>query len=390
MVEMVKTRLVALGDLVDKIARVDPAKLAGDSFTYIDLGSVDQRRKVIGPAKSVASSEAPSRARQVLRSNDVLVSTVRPNLNGVARVPASLDGSIASTGFCVLRPLAGQLDANYLFHWVQSSLFVDDMVRKASGASYPAVSDKLVLSSHIPLPPYDEQRRIAAILDRAYELRTKRSQALAYLDSLSQSLFHSLLDENAESEQRPLEEVVTAVVDCPHTTPRWTESGVTCLRTSNLGFGRWDWTDHRFVSESQHHERSKRAYLEPNDIILSREGTVGVAAMVSEGMIASLGQRLVQVRPNPAIVVPQVLLQYLLFTLNPVRISNLMVGATSKHLNVKDLRNLPVPVPPLAAQHEFSMRISVIDRLKDRHGIQLSKFDALFASLQHRAFSGQL
>ena len=258
------------------------------------------------------------------------------------------------------------------------------------GATMKHVNRGEFLSTKIPLPPLAEQRRIAAILDQADELRTQRRQALAHLDILTQSMFHDLLSQNSGSERRRLEEVVTAVIDCPHTTPQWTETGVTCLRTSNLGFGGWDWNDHRFVSEGEHHKRSKRAYLEPEDIILSREGTVGVAAIVPEGMVASLGQRLVQVRPNPEIVVPLMLLHYLLFTLSPVRISNLMVGATSKHLNVKDLRNLAVPVPPLAAQHKFAARISAIERLKNQHRIQLSEIDALFASLQSRAFKGEL
>ena len=182
MVELVETRLVVLGDVVEQIVRADPGKLAADTFSYVDLGSVDQRRKIIDTEKSVVTSDAPSRARQVLKSNDVLVSTVRPNLNGVARVPSRLDGSIASTGFCVLRARAGQLDPNYLFHWVQSPMFIDGMVRKASGASYPAVSDKIVLGSYIPLPPLEVQRRIAAVLDKADELRTKRRQAVAQVD----------------------------------------------------------------------------------------------------------------------------------------------------------------------------------------------------------------
>jgi type I restriction enzyme S subunit len=74
-----------------------------DFFKYIDISSVNQESKQIGEWKRVRSSEAPSRARQLVCSEDVLVSTVRPNLNGVAQVPLSLHGAIVSTGFCVLR-----------------------------------------------------------------------------------------------------------------------------------------------------------------------------------------------------------------------------------------------------------------------------------------------
>ena len=120
---------------------------------YIDLSSVDRESKAVLGATEVMAHEAPSRARQLVRRGDVLVSTVRPNLNGVAAVPPDLDGATASTGFTVLRPKPDRLDGRYLFHWVRTPYFIRDMTNKATGASYPAVSDKIVLGSRIPLPP---------------------------------------------------------------------------------------------------------------------------------------------------------------------------------------------------------------------------------------------
>src|SRR5690606_29415613 len=159
--------------------------------------AVDQDAKAVTGARELACSEAPSRARQLVRVGDVLVSTVRPNLNGVALVPAELDGATASTGFCVLRPRAGQLDSRYLYQWVKSPRFVSDMVRKATGASYPAVSDRIVCESKRPLPPLPEQRRIAEILDKADALRAKRRAALAQLDTLTQSIFLDMFGDPA-------------------------------------------------------------------------------------------------------------------------------------------------------------------------------------------------
>src|SRR5690606_19972428 len=100
-----------------------------------------------------------------------------------------LDGATASTGFTVLRARGDQVDRSYLFHWVKHPRFVDEMVRKATGASYPAVSDRIVRESLIPLPALAEQRRIATILDKADALRAKRREAIAKLDHLLQSVF---------------------------------------------------------------------------------------------------------------------------------------------------------------------------------------------------------
>ena len=151
-----------LGDVTEPVASWNPTRALGQLFDYIDLSSVDQVRKLVTGATRVPTGEAPSRARQLVSAGDVLVSTVRPNLNGVAVVPEGLRSATASTGFTVLRP-GSRLDGRYLFHWVRTPQFVGAMVRNATGASYPAVSDKIVKASVIPLPPLDEQRRLSLI-----------------------------------------------------------------------------------------------------------------------------------------------------------------------------------------------------------------------------------
>lgn len=67
-----------------------------------------------------------------------------------------------------------------------------------------------------------------------------------------------------------------------------------------------------------------------------------------------------------------------------------MVGSTSQHLNVKELKALPIPMPPLALQHDFARRVAAVEKLKTAHRASLVAMDALFASLQHRAFRGEL
>ena len=105
----------------------------------------------------MACEEAPSRARKDIRVNDLLVSTVRPNLNAVAQVTAELDGQIASTGFAVLRPDPKRIHPRYLFFRVITDAFISDMVAQAKGAGYPAVSDRIVSNHKLPLPPLPEQ-----------------------------------------------------------------------------------------------------------------------------------------------------------------------------------------------------------------------------------------
>ena len=383
-----------IGDYVGKCQTWNPKSSGVGSFDYINLSSVDKDTKSIASIERYECSDAPSRARQLVETDDVLVATVRPNLNGAALVNGAHHGMTASTGYCVLRPDKDKLDSRFLFHWVKTGVFVQRMVDVATGANYPAVSDAKIKASKIPLPPLDEQKRIAGILDAADALRAKRREALGQLDTLLQSTFLDMFGDPVTNtmgwEKPPLEDLCEKVIDCPHSTPRWSGSGVICLRTSNLGKGEWNWADTRFVIEEDYTERTRRSEILPNDIILSREGTVGVLALVDEGMRLCMGQRLVQLRVNDSQLHPRFLLNLLLHDLAPERLSRLMAGSTSKHLNVKELRKLPVLLPPLKLQHRFAAIVESVEQQKASQRTHLAELDTLFASLQSRAFRGDL
>lgn len=180
-----------IGSLVEECSSWNPAQDAPTAmFDYVDLSAVCQDAKMIVSSNSILGSEAPSRARQLVRENDVIVSTVRPNLNGVALVDSRHRSATVSTGFCVLRPKKGSLHHRYLFHWVRHPEFIRRMTTLATGASYPAVSDRIIKQSTIPLPSSeDEQKRIAATLDKADLIRRKRQQALRLTDDFLRSVF---------------------------------------------------------------------------------------------------------------------------------------------------------------------------------------------------------
>ena len=161
-------RPVTIGDCTLPVSTCVPGRDASQShFNYIDISAVDRNLKAITNARCLASADAPSRVRLALASGDILVSTVRPNLNTVAVVPPRYDGSVGSTGFCVLRCDERKLHNRYLFHWTQTPKFFANLTRQATGAGYPAVSDATIKAEQVPPPPISEQRRIAEILDDA-------------------------------------------------------------------------------------------------------------------------------------------------------------------------------------------------------------------------------
>ncbi|MDX6770043.1 MAG: restriction endonuclease subunit S [Elusimicrobiota bacterium] len=130
-------------------------------FLYVDISSVRPFNEVA--TQEVMFGDAPSRARRIVRSGDVLVSTVRPYLRAFARIKDAPDNLVASTGFAVLSPMEN-VDGEFLYQYVLGNRFVDFLERKMAGSNYPAVTASDVGDCPIPLPSLSEQVRIGNIL----------------------------------------------------------------------------------------------------------------------------------------------------------------------------------------------------------------------------------
>jgi type I restriction enzyme S subunit len=299
----------------------------------------------------------------------------------------------------VLRPAPGKLDGGYAFQWVKSPAFVKDMVSKATGASYPAVSDRIVLESKIPLPPLPEQRRIATILDQADALRTQRREALAQLESLTQSIFIEMFGDpmsnplawplvvtgNLADVQGGLQ-VTTARKGLPLEVPY--------LRVANVYRGRLQLDEIKTIRATP--AEVARTTLNHNDLLVveghGNPNEIGRSALWNGQIAGCIHQNhLIRVRLDKSKVVPAYACEYLN---SPGGRQHLMrAGKTTSGLNtisVSNVREAPIAIPPLRLQQTFATRIQAVESLKTTHRAALTELDALFASLQHRAFAGTL
>lgn len=170
-----------------------------EEFIYVDIGSVDRETKKIVDAKYLPVAEAPSRAKQILRTGDVIVSMTRPNLNAVAKVTAALDGAIGSTGFHVIR--SEYIEPGLAYYLVQTREFVEAMCKCVQGALYPAVRPSDISSFEFLLPPIAEQQRIVAKIEELFSeldkgvenLHTAQQQLKVYRQALLKHAFEGKL-----------------------------------------------------------------------------------------------------------------------------------------------------------------------------------------------------
>jgi type I restriction enzyme S subunit len=152
------------------------------------------------------------------------------------------------------------------------------------------------------------------------------------------------------------------VVDCPHATPKWTESGVVVLRNQNIKSGRLDLSAPSFTNEEHYRSRVKRAAPQGGDIVITREAPMGDVCQIPRGLRCCLGQRQVLLRPDPE----RVDARFLLFALQSPYIQHQIgwnegTGSTVSNLRIPVLEALKIPTPPMAQQVEIAATLGAID-----------------------------
>lgn len=166
-----------LGDVSGHPGRIDPSRQLTGTFRYVDLSAIEEGN--VTKPQTFPIAQAPSRARQPIQSGDTLLSCVRVYLRNNAIVPDELEGSVASTAFCVLRPTKA-IAPRYLFWFVHSRKFTEMLISLQRGNSPPAVLDEDVRAQLIPIAPLPEQRRIVARIDELFTEIADGKAALAH------------------------------------------------------------------------------------------------------------------------------------------------------------------------------------------------------------------
>jgi type I restriction enzyme S subunit len=158
-----------------------------------------------------------------------------------------------------------------------------------------------------------------------------------------------------------LDEVTTLIVDCPHSTPKWTHSGVVVLRSQNIRNGRLDLSSTSYTDEAGYQARIKRAPPTAGDLVITREAPMGEICEIPEGLRCCLGQRMVLLRVNHTMHP-----KYLLYAIQSPYLQNQIgwsegTGTTVSNIRLPDLRAFDIPTPPLKIQKWIAQVLSALD-----------------------------
>jgi type I restriction enzyme S subunit len=369
---------------------------SADGINWIKIGDVGEGEKYILSTQQKIRPEGARRSRFVESGDFLLTNSMSFGRPYILRTSGCIHD-----GWLVLRYDKARLSEDYLYHALSSGTVYSQFVKMASGAVVKNLNSDVVKGVVIPLPPLAEQRRIAAILDKADGLRAKRRKALAQLDGLAQSIFKEMFRDSLRSAiRRPL---LSLVEEFRYgTSNKSGEGGYPALRIPNVIGGAVNLTELKTVSVDVN-ELSRLKLLDGDLLFVRTNGNqnyVGRSAVFSRDAVAASGfdpdsfiyaSYLIRARLKPESILPAVLQLFLSSEEGRRELrSYSKTSAGQFNINTEGLGALLIPDFPMGIQESFVEKLQAIEHQRLVQKACCEELDALFASLQDRAFTGKL
>lgn len=363
---------------------------------YFDIASVDNIEKQITGYTTYKFAEAPSRARKKVEKGNILVSTVRPNLNAVALFDEETENMpVASTGFCVLECKANT-SPRFLFRYLQSQSFVRAMVSQATGASYPAVSDKIVRDTKLPAYSYEEQIQIANVLDATANIISKRKHQLQKLDELVKARFVEMFgDPVRNSMGLPTEPMTTvcAIIDGDRgkNYPKQDEFSDTgyCLflNAKNVTATGFSFESRMFITKEKDNALHN-GKLERGDVVLTTRGTLGNLAFYDDSVPfenVRINSGMVILRMNKSVMTEVFFIEQFKLQLQSIK-GKIASGSAQPQLPISTMNKIRILLAPMTLQEQFATFVEQTDKSKVAVQKALDEAQLLFDSLMQKYF----
>lgn len=427
---------VRLSDICESVEKVNPRLNPDKEFSYIEISSIDNSKQKITETKKLKGQDAPSRARQLVHTDDILFSTVRVYLKKIAMVEENPELNVASTGFCVIRPRKG-IEKKLIFYLVQSNLFLVPLNEIQRGTHYPTVRSSDVLNQSVPLPPLAEQKRIVSKIEYLFAQRNATIEKLEKIPPLLKNFRISLLSKAFKGdlinpdrklpnlglfgESEPIEDISSLIGNERNfkLPQKWAwaslgelldnlqygtsekaaatkDSGIPILRMGNIQVTGLDLSDLKYIELSDK-DRSKYL-LKKGDVLINRTNS---AELVGKSTTFELegdflfASYLIRLQVKPSVILPL----YLSYFINSVygrsyidSVKHQVAGQAN--INSKNIKSMPIPVAPLVEQRLIVEKIveSLLLAEQIEYAVRkaIERTETTTQSILAKAFSGEL
>jgi type I restriction enzyme S subunit len=299
-----------------------------------------------------------TKKQQACRSGDFVVAEIDAKVGGFGIVPDGLEGAIVSSHYFLFDVIEQNVDCKFLDYFIRTAAFRGQVEAQGS-TNYAAIRPADVLTYEIPLPPIEEQRRIVARIEglaaEVEQARTLRRQATEEAEALILSRLNEMLGNpyagltgTASTDRwEKLAAIVDDVADGPHVTPTYAAEGIPFITVLNITSGRIDFENCKRITEDDHKKICRRAKAERGDILISKDGTIGIPCVVDTDREFSFFVSVALIKPKMDIVDSEFLVYVIKAPYLQERIKLRSRGDMIRHLVLREIRDLTVPVPPL-------------------------------------------
>jgi len=362
----------------------------------------EQRHAIYGDfdAGSYYIGETHYRALRsfAVEPGDLIVSC-SGTIGRVAIVPTTAKPGIINQALLRIRPKLRVVSSGFLKRLLETPDIQARLFGSAGGSAIKNVKPlNEIRRVKFSLPPLAEQRRIAEILDRAEALRAKRCDALTQVDSLNESIFLDLFGDPATNPKCwpkiALQDCTAKIQIGPFGSllhqEDYVSGGIALVNPKHIQNCRIV-PSHTESVTLRKFKDLQSFQLQAGDMIMGRRGEMGRCAIVEKEATPLLcGTGSLFIRPDRVRTESRFLCAMLSSKALKLALERLSLGQTLPNLNSRIVEQLSIPLPPVALQREFSDRVKVVERLKTTQSTSLAELDSLFASLQQRAFRGEL
>lgn len=369
-------------------SRSTPEFFENGNIPWIKSGEL-KNRYVTEVEEKITQLAVNSSSAKIVPKGALLIAMYGATVGEVSQL---LFDATTNQAVCSIIPDDSLCDVNYLYRYLQAQK--DNLLNLRVGGGQPNISQGIIKDLIVPLPPLEEQRRIASILDKADEIRQKRQQAIEKLDELLQATFIDMFGDPIKNEKGwsigtigdMLESVKYGSSDKAEL-----EGEVPILRMNNITYsGEMNLKDLKYIKQEQADEK----YLvHQGDILFNRTNSkelVGKTAVYYGPEPMAYAGYLVRGRTLPEHI-PEYISGFLNSSWGKSTLQSMcksIIGMAN--INAKEFQSISLPIPPSELQLQFKKKVYAIREHKLKLKIQLHQYDELFNALQQKAFNGTL
>lgn len=336
-----------------------------------------------------------SKKNKICNSDDIMIGRYGASVGKILR------GKSGAYNVALMKatPSSNLIIKDFFWLYLNSALFQDDLRTVASRSAQDGFSKDDIFNFQVPLPPVVTQQKIVAKLDAIFSEIDKAKAAAEANAKNAEALFQSYLERIFQSQDEnwitsKLKDVCEKITDGTHQTPTYFDDGVIFLSSKNVTTGKIDWDRVKYIDNKQHVEMSKRVSPRIGDVLLAKNGTTGVAAMVDKEVVFDIYVSLALLRAKEQIL-PQLLLYFVNSPVAKKQFNSRLKGIGVPNLHLQEIREVEISFPK--SLHKQKELILEIERFLDvtslqniRYKNKKNEISCLKNSILKQAFAGEL